>query len=162
MLSANDLLARSESTARFIAHARLIARLEEYFANAAPANLTAQARVANYRPETETVIIHANNGAVAAKIRQVSQRLQNGFVKMGIQCNQIEVKVQPMQNPAQSITSNKRFLSRRGARHLLACADAMPSDAPLALALRTMLARAGIADQSADAEDDAAAFPPAA
>ncbi|MDR2364614.1 MAG: DciA family protein [Zoogloeaceae bacterium] len=156
MLTANDLLARSESTAQFIAHARLIARLEAYFADAVPANLTAQARVANYRAETETVAIHANNGAVAAKIRQISQRLQNGFVKMGIQCNQIEVKVQPIENPAQSTTSEKISISRRSARHLLACADAMPPDAPLALALRA-LARVG----GADREEGAAASPPA-
>ncbi|MDR3158871.1 MAG: DUF721 domain-containing protein [Zoogloeaceae bacterium] len=147
MLTANDLFIRSESTARLIAHARLIARLGECFAQIAPANLGAQARVANYRPETETVVIHANNGAVAAKIRQINQRLQNGFVKMGMQCNQIEIKVQPMQNPAQLITSEKKFLTRHSARSLLACADAMPPGAPLALALRALLARASIRDQ---------------
>ncbi|MDR1350512.1 MAG: hypothetical protein LBJ59_07020 [Zoogloeaceae bacterium] len=156
MLTANDLFARSDSTAQFIAHARRITRLGECFANTAPANLTAQARVANYRPETETVVIYANNGAIAAKIRQIRQRLQNGFVKMGVQCNQIEVKVQPMQNPAQSITSDKKFISRHSARSLLACADAMPPDAPLALALRALLARASIRDQESATRDKAA------
>ncbi|MDR0673585.1 MAG: DUF721 domain-containing protein [Zoogloeaceae bacterium] len=146
MLTANDLFVRSESTAPFVAHARLIARLGECFARVAPANLKAQARVANYRPETETVVIHANNGAVAAKIRQINPRLQNGFVKMGVQCNQIDVKVQPIQNPAQSITSDKKFISRHSAGSLLACADAMPPDAPLTLALRALLARADIQD----------------
>ncbi|MDR2626208.1 MAG: DciA family protein [Zoogloeaceae bacterium] len=150
MLTANDLFLRSESTARLIAHARLIARLGECFAQVAPANLGTQARVANYRPETETVVIHASNGAVAAKIRQLNQRLQNGFVKMGMQCNQIEVKVQPMENPAQSTPSEKRFLTRHSARSLLACADAMPPDAPLALALRALLASASIREQEED------------
>jgi hypothetical protein len=156
MLIVNDFFARSESTAQFIAHTRLIARLKAGFVGIVPANLAAQARVANYRPETKTVVIHANNGAIAAKIRQVNQRLQNGFVKMGMQCNQIEVKVQPAQLPAQSILVNKRSISRRSARSLLACADAMPPDAPLALALRAMLARADIRDAEPAARDDAA------
>ncbi|MDR0736772.1 MAG: hypothetical protein LBF51_08115 [Zoogloeaceae bacterium] len=156
MLTANDLFVRSESTTRLVVHARLIAQLGECFTRIAPANLGAQARVANYRPETETVVIHANNGAIAAKIRQINQRLQNGFVKMGMQCNQIEVKVQPIQNPAQSMTSDKKSISRHSARSLLACADAMPPGAPLALALRALLARASIRERESAALDETA------
>ena len=75
---------------------------------------------------------------------QISLRLRDSFVKIGLECNQIEVKVQPIQNLGQSITSTVKPMSEESARTLNACADAMPKDSPLARALRHLLARAAI------------------
>lgn len=142
MLTPEKLLERSDQTAQILAHARLLMRLERRFAAAVPPGLAEHARVVNYR--LGTIVIHAENGAVAAKLKQISLRLRDSFVKIGLECNQIEVKVQPIQNLGQSITSTVKPMSEESARTLNACANAMPQDSPLARALRHLLDRAAI------------------
>ena len=142
MLTPEKLLERSDQTARVLAHARLLMRLEQCFAASVPPGLAGHARVVNYR--LGTIVIHAENGAVAAKLRQIGLRLQDSFVKIGLECNQIEVKVQPAQNPSQSITSTVKPMSPLSARTLADCADRMPEESPLARALRRLVDRAAI------------------
>ncbi|WP_303783586.1 DciA family protein [Azovibrio restrictus] len=142
MLTPERLLERSDQTARVLAHARLLARLEQCFAASIPPGLAGRARVVNYR--LGTVVIHAENGAVAAKLRQLGPRLQDIFVKIGLECNQMEVKVQPAQNPGQSITSTVKPISALSARTLSDCAGRMPEESPLARALRHLVERAAI------------------
>lgn len=142
MLTPEKLLERSDQTAQVLAHARLLVRLGERFAASVPPGLAEHARVVNYR--LGTIVIHAANGAVAAKLKQISLRLRDSFVKIGLECNQIEVKVQPIQNHEQSSTSTTKLISRESALGLTACADAMPEDSPLARALRHLVLRAAI------------------
>jgi hypothetical protein len=61
------------AASRVMAHARLLLKLSRRFEAIAPAGLRHTAHVANYK--SGKIIIHADNGAVAAKIRQMSQRL---------------------------------------------------------------------------------------
>jgi len=149
MLTPETLLERSDQTARVLAHARLLMRLEQRFAASVPAGLAEHARVVNYR--SGTIVIHAANGAVAAKLKQISLRLRDSFVKIGLECNQIEVKVQPIQNLAQSTTSSVKPMSCESVRVLSACADSMPKESPLAQALRHLLDRAAIRQSAAPA-----------
>ncbi|MCX8146249.1 MAG: DUF721 domain-containing protein [Azovibrio sp.] len=142
MLTPEKLLERSDQTAKVLAHARLLMRLAQCFAAAAPPGLAEHARVVNYR--LGTIVIHAENGAVAAKLRQISPRLQDSFVKIGLECNQIEVKVQPRQNLDQSTTSRVKPLSALSAQTVRACAERLPPGSPLAQALQRLLARAVI------------------
>lgn len=142
MLTPEKLLERSDQTAQVLAHARLLMRLEQRFAASVPPGLAEHARVVNYR--LGTIVIHAENGAVAAKLKQIGLRLRDSFVKIGLECNQIEVKVQPIQNLSQSITSTPKPMSRESILTLSACADSMPKDSPLAQALRHLLERAAI------------------
>lgn len=58
------------TTSRIMAHARLLQKLSRRFEAVAPAGLRHAARVANYK--SGTIVIHTDNGAVAAKIRQMS------------------------------------------------------------------------------------------
>jgi hypothetical protein len=148
MLNTENLFARTELTARLIPHALIIGRLGETFAKTAPSGLVQQARVVNYR--LGTVVIHANNGAVAAKLRQISQRLNNAFIEVGLQCSQVDIKVQPIETIGQSDTALAKPISRVSARKIRACADAMPADSSLAAALRKLLERAAIGDEEAD------------
>jgi hypothetical protein len=145
MLNTENLFARSELTARLIPHALMIGRLGETFARTAPAGLVQQARVVNYR--LGTVVIHASNGAVAAKLRQISQRLQNAFIGMGLQCNEVEIKVQPIETFEQSVAINPKSISPASAQKIRACADTMPPDSKLAASLRGLLERALVKEQ---------------
>ena len=148
MLNMESLFARTELTARLIQHASMIGRLGETFARTAPSGLAQQARVVNYR--LGTVVIHADNGVIAAKLRQISQRLKNAFIGIGLQCSEIEIKVQPIETFEQTSAVNAKSISRASARKICACADAMPPDSSLAASLRGLLRNALIKEEESD------------
>ena len=127
------------STSRIMAHARLLQKLSRRFEAIAPSGLRHAARVANYK--SGKIVIHADNGAVAAKIRQMSQRLCDELSKGGAECNGIEVKVQPRQIPCQSMGSIQKPLSARTCGMLRSTSENLPKG-PLRDALETLLARA--------------------
>jgi hypothetical protein len=124
---------------RVMAHARLLQKLSRRFEAIAPAGLRHAARVANYK--SGKIVIHADNGAVAAKIRQMSQRLCDELSKGGAECNALEVKVQPRQNPYQTRTSTPKPLSDKAFGMLQSTAEHLP-EGPLRRALDTLLQRA--------------------
>ncbi|WP_191090265.1 DciA family protein [Dechloromonas sp. CZR5] len=131
------------TTSRIMAHARLLQKLSRRFEAVAPAGLRHAARVANYK--SGTIVIHTDNGAVAAKIRQMSQRLCNELSKGGAECSALEVKVQPRQIPYQSTSSTLKPLSGKAFGLLESTADNLP-EGPLRKALKTLLERAARAE----------------
>ena len=127
------------ATGRVMAHARLLLKLSRRFAAVAPVGLRHAAHVANYK--SGKIIIHADNGAVAAKIRQMSQRLGDELSKGGVECSGIEVKVQPSTIPSQSTSSALKPLSGKAFATLRSTAETLPQG-KLREALNTLLARA--------------------
>lgn len=123
---------------RLMAHARLLMKLSSRFDDCAPGALRHAARVANYR--SGTVVIHADNGAVAAKLRQMSRRLCDELSFEGAECNVIEVKVQPRQTLFRSRPSTLKPLSARTASTIDRTISALPRGA-LRDALDTLLRR---------------------
>ncbi|MFZ2267376.1 MAG: DciA family protein [Azonexus sp.] len=128
---------------RFMAHARLLLKLSRRFEAIAPAAFRHAARVANYK--SGTVVIHTDNGAVASKIRQMSQRLCGELSKGGAQCNDMEVKVQPREILSQSTTSTPKPISGEACEALRASAEKLPKG-PLRAALDRLLERAARRD----------------
>jgi hypothetical protein len=124
---------------RVMAHARLLLDLALRFEATAPAGLSDFARIANYK--SGKVVILADNGAVAVKVRQLSQRLCDELSKGGLECNRIDVKVQPQQIPCKSRPSTRKPLSA-GACEVLRATSATLPDGPLRNALDVLLARA--------------------
>ena len=122
-----------------MAHARLLLKLSRRFEATAPAGFRHSAHVANYK--SGKIIIHTDNGAVASKIRQMSQRLCSEFSKGGAECNGIEVKVQPRQIPYQSTSSTQKPLSAVACGVLRSTAEKLPKG-PLQEALANLLASA--------------------
>ncbi len=127
------------TTSRIMAHARLLQKLSRRFEAVAPSGLRYAARVANYK--SGTIVIHTDNGAVAAKIRQMSQRLCDELSKGGAECSALEVKVQPRQIPYQSMSSTLKPLSGKAFGMLQSTAESLP-EGPLRNALNTLLERA--------------------
>jgi hypothetical protein len=124
---------------RVMAHARLLLKLTRRFEAVAPAAVAHSARVANFK--SGKIVIHADNGAVAAKIRQMSQRLCDELSKGGAQCSGIEVKVQPRQIPCQSMASTQKPLSASTCGVLRSTSENLPKG-PLRDALETLLTSA--------------------
>lgn len=122
--SPEHFLQRDGGSAQVLAHARLLLKLSRRFEAVAPAAFRHAARVVNYR--SGVIVIHAENGAVAAKIRQMSRRLCDELSRGGAECNDIEVKVQPRQSPFQSRSLLQKGLS--GAA--LASVGALAADLP--------------------------------
>jgi len=128
---------------KVMAHARLLLKLARRFEAVAPATVANAARVANYK--SGKIIIHADNGAVAAKIRQLSQRLSDELSKGGTECNGIEVKVQPRQIPSQSTSSTQKPISGKAIGMLRSASENMPKGA-LREALERLLERSAKAE----------------
>ncbi|MDR2625410.1 MAG: DUF721 domain-containing protein [Zoogloeaceae bacterium] len=152
MLSPETLLERSDLFAGLLARARMLARLSEIFAAAVPAGLATQARVVNHR--RGGVILHATNGAVASKLRQLAPRLAEKFVQNGVECNQIEVKVQPTRlEPTLPLPGTLKPLSRVSAESIAERIRALPPASPLAEALERLLKRAEIREKDQTPEN---------
>jgi hypothetical protein len=124
---------------RFMAHARLLLKLARRFEAIAPAGFRHAARVANFK--SGKIVIHTDNGAVASKLRQMSQRLCSELSKGGTQCIDMEVKVQPRETLERSTTSTQKPLSEKACETLRTATDKLPQG-PLRAALDQLLARA--------------------
>lgn len=131
---------------RVMAHARLLMKLSNRFDAVAPAGLRAAAQVANFK--SGKVVILAENGAVAAKLRQMEQRLCRELSFGGAECSGIEVKVQPSQLPDRSMASTLKPLSGKTTDILRSTVESLPKG-PLREALDNLLRR------SASVEDGA-------
>jgi len=133
-------LDKSDSAAQVMAHAHLLLRLARRFAAIAPDHLTQSARVANFKGGK--IIIHADNGAVAAKLRQMSQRLSGEMAKGGLECTALEVKVHPRSSPYPgSAGPHLKPLSGKTCGTLRDTASGLPPG-NLRAALETLLERA--------------------
>ncbi len=124
---------------RVMAHARLLLKLGQRFEALAPVALRNAARVANYK--SGTVVIHADNGAVATKIRQMGQRLCDQLSLDGTPCSGIEVRVQPRRISRQSAEPARKSLSAKTCGLLRSTSETLPKG-PLREALETLLTRA--------------------
>ena len=77
--SLDHYLEAADGAGKLIAHARLLLKLSHIYREIAPAHLARSSTLANYK--SGTVIIHADSGAVAVKLRQLATTLADGFSK---------------------------------------------------------------------------------
>ncbi|HTJ96989.1 MAG TPA: DciA family protein [Rhodocyclaceae bacterium] len=139
-LTVATLLESEANVARLTAHAGRLLQLQQQLEVALPRQLAKVVRVANYR--LGKIVIHAANGAVAAKVRQVLPGLVEKYRQTGTEVNEIEIKVQPIRptfkeaarEPAVPIGDNAK-------RGLTSLAQKLPQDAPLRAALERLIAK---------------------
>ena len=91
----NDCLNADETMARLAAHAGRLLKLQRIIETAVPTALAQSCRVANYK--LGVVIIHADNGAVATKLRQLAPSLSDELRTGGSEVTEIRIKVQPQE-----------------------------------------------------------------
>lgn len=137
--SLEDYLEAPDGAGKILAHARLLMRLSALYEQIAPAYLSSASRLANYK--SNTVVLHADNSAVAAKLRQIAPTLAEGFSRRGIECNGVQIKVQGTQNQEQSRTSTQKPLSGEAFATLESLQEQLP-EGQLKTALTTLLGRA--------------------
>lgn len=123
---------------RLAAHAQRLVALQQIYARAAPHYLAEASQVANYK--MGSVVIHAENGAVAAKLKQLVPTLREVFLSSGAEVTGISVKVQGCQTVAPPRpTGPHRTIGRCGASQLAELAQRLPDASPLRAALARFL-----------------------
>lgn len=136
----SSLLETEADVARLTAHAGRLLQLQRQLEQALPRQLTRLARVANYR--LGKVVIHAANGAVAVKVRQIVPGLVEKYRQNGAEVNEIDVKVQPGRPaPVAYAPRPPAAISDTAKQGLTNLAQRLPADAPLRLALERLAAK---------------------
>jgi hypothetical protein len=133
-------LDRHPQAAAVLAHAELVLRAGRIYQSIAPGALAQVSRVANVK--SGTVVIHADHGAAASKLKQQTQHLAGGFKKSGLECTGIEVRVQPSSYQDISMAGSEKPISEQALADIASAAECMPSASPLKAALLRLIARA--------------------
>ena len=136
-----DCLNADAGMARLSAQAGHLLKLKRLYERAIPAALARHGRVANVK--SGNIIIHAQNGAVAAKIRQLAPRLAEVFRREGVDLNEILVRVQPSTLvSAERNTQIRSSIGEEAKQGLTTLAQKLPQDSPLRKALDRFVERA--------------------
>lgn len=134
-------LAAADAFARIAEQARRLQRLQTLLEAALPAYLLPGTRVANLK--RGKVVIHADSGAVAVKLRQLAPRLAEGFVQQGQEVTGIEVRVQARRRPTAAARSKiPRMLSEQAKQALTSLASGLEEDSPVRRALLRLVRNA--------------------
>jgi hypothetical protein len=110
--------------AALLPQAERLIELRRIYAQIMPQQLLRSSSIVNYKQES--VVIFAENNAIAAKIKLLSPRLVNDFSKRGMQVTGIRLEVQPRETPAAEVAQKHAKLSPAGAESLVALAARLP------------------------------------
>ena len=122
-------------------HAGRLLRMQRILESALPRTLVRGARVANYK--LGKLIIHADSGAVATKLKQITPTLLGVFLDEGTQVTGIDVRVQPRAAPSKGASvTNQVLIGEKPKQGLTSLAAELPSDSPLRRALEQLLSSA--------------------
>ncbi|HLP98349.1 MAG TPA: DciA family protein [Sideroxyarcus sp.] len=133
----NAYLASNHELRQFSNKAKQLAALQQHYESITPPALSRSSRV--WQLHQQTLIIAANNGAVAAKLRQMSTELISLFQAMGCEITGIQIKVQ-VTVPPRRAKSEPRKLGKTAQDALGKLGDRL-ADSPLKTALERLLKR---------------------
>ena len=134
----NDCLNADETMARLAAHAGRLLKLQRIIETTLPTALAQSCRVANYK--LGVVIIHADNGAVATKLRQLAPSLSDELRTGGSEVTEIRIKVQPLEGvPLPTISTTVATISAEAKQRLTSLSAQLPEGSPLKEALQRLV-----------------------
>lgn len=133
-----DHLHAADGYARLAEQARRLQRLQTLLDATLPAYLLPGTHVANLK--RGMVIIHADSGAVAVKLRQLAPRLTEGFIQQGQEVTGIQVRVQArLRHSGGNRQIAPAALGSRSKQALTSLAAGLEEDSPVKLALQKLL-----------------------
>jgi hypothetical protein len=136
--SLDDCLKAEDGLARLTGHAERLLRLQRIFESAVPRPLVRGARVANLK--LGKLVIYADNGAIAAKLRQIIPTVSGAFSNLAPEVTGIEIKVQPRDGrKPKPADASPNPLGEHAKQGLTSLADRLPEGSPLVRALRQLL-----------------------
>ena len=130
-------LQTNQSLLHLSQRAKLLAALQSHFQQIAPPSLIQSCRVMQLHGQT--LIVAADNGAVAAKLRQTSPEMMSAFVARGIQVTGIQIRVQ-VRTRAAPVIPPRRTVGNNGRKELENLALNL-QESPLRNALRRLAKR---------------------
>ena len=113
--------------AGLLPQAERLIELRRIYSKLVPQQLLRSSSIVNYKQQK--VVIFAENNAIAAKLRLLSPRLINDFVKSGVEVTGIRLEVQPREEGAKARGSKQAKLSTAAAESLEALAARLPDSA---------------------------------
>ncbi|MDD4912721.1 MAG: DciA family protein [Sideroxydans sp.] len=114
-----------------------LAVLELHYQKIAPASLLRSSHIMHIQGQTLTIA--ADNGAVAAKLRQISEELISSFTTRGCEVTGIQIRVQ-VQVPTLQAKQVHRIVGEKGKQELESLTQNM-ADSPLKAALQRLARR---------------------
>ncbi len=138
--SLDECLKADGGLARLTDHAARLLRLQRILGSAIPRSLVRGARVANLK--LGRLVIYADNGAVAAKLRQITPTLSGAFANLAPEVTGIEIKVQPREGDRRGGGEHREPLGEHAKQGLTSLADRLPENSPLVRALKQLVERA--------------------
>ncbi len=136
--SLEDCLLADAGLARLSTHIQRLLQLQRHFESVSP--LARQARVANLK--FGRILIHATNGAVAAKLRQLEPRLTDVFRSVAAEVTGIDIRVQPrVENRGMPKAQVRAGIGHKQKQGLTSLADSLPEGSALKLALARLADR---------------------
>ncbi|MBV2234451.1 MAG: DUF721 domain-containing protein [Sterolibacterium sp.] len=139
--SLDDHLRTDTAIASLQAHANHLLRLQRVLETALPPALSRTCRVANLKQGV--LIIHAENGAAASKLRQLTTTLTERYHSLSEPLTEIRIKVQPVDPLPQTRPQPQAAQLGEGARASIeSLLDKLP-DGQLRQALVRFIAVAG-------------------
>ncbi len=140
-MHSKNLRAYLDSTAGIAAllpQAERLIELRRIYSEIAPQQLLGSSSIVNYKQQT--VVIFAENNAIAAKLKLLSPRLVKDFAKRGVEVTGIRLEVQPRQESREAPAAKQAKLSQVGNESLEALARRLP-DSKLKQAVMDMVQR---------------------
>ena len=136
-----DVIANSGNLTALARHARRLIDLQQLLLEATPSALAAASRVTDLK--AGTLVVLADNAAVAAKLRQLAPRLLKQVQKQQVEVTGIRVDVQVKTHKIKAEDEvTKHSLPPDAIKDLGSLAEALPPS-PLKSALVRLLARRG-------------------
>jgi len=128
----------SAGIAALLPQAERLIELRRIYSELVPQQVLRSSSIVNYK--RQTVVIFAENNAIAAKLKLLSPRLVSDFSKRGVEVTGIRLEVQPRQEPVKALAPKQARLSSAGAESLEALAKRLP-DSKLKQAVTEMVER---------------------
>lgn len=135
--SLEDCLKAEGGLARLAGHASRLLQLQRVLEAAVPRAQIRGARVANFK--LGKLILHADNAAVAAKLRQIVPTLLDVFRREAAEVTGIDIKVQPRPVKRPAPKEPRAALGAHAKHGLTSLAETLPGDSPLGEALRRLV-----------------------
>jgi hypothetical protein len=120
-----------------MAHATEVMKAGRIYQQIAPPALARVSRVANLK--AGVVIIHAEHGAAANKLKQQATHLIENFGRRGIECSGIEIRVQPSPIKETETVATQKPLSEQALTSLAEAAQTMRDGSPLKARIESLI-----------------------
>jgi len=123
-----------------LAQGERILHVSRLYESVVPAALFRISRVANIK--SGIIVIHADHGAAATKLKQLPRHLTDEFVKRGVECTGIEIRVQDAPQQYHHSQPKQKPLGEQALAFMQDAAQKLDTDSPLRRQIETLIERA--------------------